>query len=299
MSAEIPAHPYAESWPLLGAEDAADLAEDIRANGLRDPIVTYQGMILDGRNRYAGCLTSGTEARFVEFEGDDDAALAFVQSANNSRRHQSKGSLAASWALSMLAARKRKGGRWVGWARSSEISPKSEAEKKAQFYVGVIADHAPALLTSVRDDDTTLNAAYESACEARDEEGQRKAREAREAQEESDAEEFIRANAPDLAEQAQAAGWSWTAARTEWERRNREEAERLRKERAAEERQERERLDGIKRDVNRLRNFLDGLSTAATLHQHPYRTEVLDGLDKHDRARVLRIEQEATWPTTH
>lgn len=34
------AHPYAEKFPMLGADDLAELAESIKANGLRQPIGT-------------------------------------------------------------------------------------------------------------------------------------------------------------------------------------------------------------------------------------------------------------------
>src|SRR5690554_3108466 len=94
-SDRIATHPYADAWPMLDDDDLAELADDIKANGLRDPIVIYGNKILDGRNRAAACGRAGVKASFVEFEGDDDAALAFVQSVNNARRHQSKGSLAA------------------------------------------------------------------------------------------------------------------------------------------------------------------------------------------------------------
>ena len=47
-------HPYADKFPMLPEPELAELAESIRANGLRNPIVlTPDGLILDGRNRAA------------------------------------------------------------------------------------------------------------------------------------------------------------------------------------------------------------------------------------------------------
>lgn len=224
-------HPYADAWPMLGADDLAELAEDIALNGLRDAIVVYDGKILDGRNRHAACQQLGIEAERVEFEGDDDDALAFVQSVNNARRHQSKGSLAASWALSMLAAGKRAEGRWAyGASKSSDL----KILDSHRSYLGVIADHAPDLLIKVRDDEMSLNAAHGQAEKARDAERDRLEREERAAAEESEAEAFVKENAPDLVSVVRDAGWSWVAARTEWERRNREAAEELRRAKEAE-----------------------------------------------------------------
>jgi ParB-like chromosome segregation protein Spo0J len=65
--------------------DLADLAADIQANGLRDPIWTLDGKILDGRNRYRACILNGIEYRTEPFAGTDP--LAFVLSKNLHRRH--------------------------------------------------------------------------------------------------------------------------------------------------------------------------------------------------------------------
>ena len=238
MTAITGTHPYADAWPMLGEDDLAELAADIAENGLRDPIVVYGGLILDGRNRYAACGQAGVDPDTVEFDGDDDAALAFVQSANNARRHQSKGSLAASWALSMLAAGKRSGGRWA-YGADRQNSDNLNREMKARL--GTIADHARELLTAVRDDEMTLNAAFTKAEAARDEECMKLEREERIKAEEAEARAFIEAEAPDLAAQVGGPFQTYSEARAVWEKRNREEAERLRRERAEKERLERDR----------------------------------------------------------
>jgi hypothetical protein len=45
-------HPLAKLFPKYGEEELLDLASDIAANGLHNPIVLYQGQILDGVNRH-------------------------------------------------------------------------------------------------------------------------------------------------------------------------------------------------------------------------------------------------------
>ena len=64
-STEYELHPLCTLFPRLGDEEAARLAEDIKANGLREPITLCGGMILDGGNRYAACITAGVEPQFV------------------------------------------------------------------------------------------------------------------------------------------------------------------------------------------------------------------------------------------
>ena len=89
-----PPHPYAELFPFIDEKENGDvigpLIHDIRKNGLLEPIVLYQGRILDGRNRLGACASTGVKPRYVEFEGDDAAALQFVISKNLYRRHLSK-----------------------------------------------------------------------------------------------------------------------------------------------------------------------------------------------------------------
>ena len=56
---DLPFHPLANLFPLIEGTAFDELASDIRSNGQREDIVTLDGMILDGRNRYRGCLAAG------------------------------------------------------------------------------------------------------------------------------------------------------------------------------------------------------------------------------------------------
>lgn len=79
-------HPLAALFPLMTGPAFEDLRADIGMPGLREPIVTHEGMVLDGRNRLRACLETGTPPEFREWDDGSDP-LAFVLSANLHRRH--------------------------------------------------------------------------------------------------------------------------------------------------------------------------------------------------------------------
>lgn len=78
-------HPLANMFPLMEGPSFDALVEDIKCNGLREPIVLLDGAILDGRNRHRACLEAGISIRTEQFSGDDP--VGFVWSANFLRRH--------------------------------------------------------------------------------------------------------------------------------------------------------------------------------------------------------------------
>jgi hypothetical protein len=81
-------HQYASLFPMQTDEEIHSLADDIRANGLRQPIVIDDNdEILDGRNRAAACIIAGVEPVYEPFVGSDAETLAFVVSLNLHRRH--------------------------------------------------------------------------------------------------------------------------------------------------------------------------------------------------------------------
>ena len=81
-------HPASKLFPLMDNVALAALIRDIKANGLQEPILLWEGKILDGRNRLKACERAGVEPRFRELDTCDSPTVAVV-SANLFRRHLS------------------------------------------------------------------------------------------------------------------------------------------------------------------------------------------------------------------
>jgi hypothetical protein len=94
-------HSLCELFPLLNDADLEALADDIKLNGVREPITLIweegEWRILDGRNRFRAIIRhlDLSYLSFVAFSGGRQAALAFVMSRNFMRRHLTEDQRAA------------------------------------------------------------------------------------------------------------------------------------------------------------------------------------------------------------
>lgn len=116
-------HRLAEQYPLMPSKDLNDLEADMRLTGYdhRFPIVTFQGAILDGRNRFIAADRAEVKPVYVAFTGTEAEADLFVQRANEHRRH-----LTTEW----LAAKRLERIERVSKARSEGKSTRQIAEEE-------------------------------------------------------------------------------------------------------------------------------------------------------------------------
>lgn len=102
---KIEFHPVSEIFPLMSDEEIETLADDIRENGLKQPLLLHpDGRLIDGRNRYLACQKAEVVPTAKTWDGNGDLT-AFVVSLNLHRRHLNESQRAMIAAK--LANRKR------------------------------------------------------------------------------------------------------------------------------------------------------------------------------------------------
>ena len=85
-------HEVVDLFPPMIPSEREALQKDIELKGVRMPIVTWRGKVIDGRNRLAVCEDLGIDDFPVEeFDGSEEEMLAHVVSLNMSRRQLNSG----------------------------------------------------------------------------------------------------------------------------------------------------------------------------------------------------------------
>jgi hypothetical protein len=95
-------HPLALVIPVMAEKEFWELAEDVRIQGILQPVTVLAGtrVIIDGRHRAAVASALGIGIGIREFTGGEDGVRAYVASENLRRRHLTRAQLiAAAWQL--------------------------------------------------------------------------------------------------------------------------------------------------------------------------------------------------------
>ncbi len=144
-------HEVTNLFPVMQDEEFKALVEDVRQNGLLEPIWTYQGKIIDGRNRYNACKELGIEPKYREWDGNG-SLVQFVVSLNLHRRHLTPSQKAVSaleaekWLAEEAKERQREHGKTAP-GKPKTLPQKIEEVNKSQ---GEAAEQAAKLFGTNR-----------------------------------------------------------------------------------------------------------------------------------------------------
>ena len=165
----LPVHPAAEVFPMLPDDELRELADDIKANGLHQPLVVGEAKIedpetgklatvlclVDGRNRRAACKMAGVVPGTLAVDGDP---VAYIMSSNIHRRHMTKGQRAMAVAMIFPepATVKRRGS---GSSETEDLGVSANYLSSAR----TVLKHAPDIADGVLSGSKSLDVAYEQA----------------------------------------------------------------------------------------------------------------------------------------
>jgi len=166
----LPVFPPADIFPMMAEAELAELAQDIKDNGLREPIVVAEVerqdaetkkkikdlMIIDGRNRLRACHIAGVEPEISHLNGKTNLT-AYVISANVHRRHMTAGQRAM--AVAMIRPDPERGGAKDRGSIATQLGLTSEYVRQAR----TVLREAPALAQLVLAGSRPLSDAYKEA----------------------------------------------------------------------------------------------------------------------------------------
>jgi N6-adenosine-specific RNA methylase IME4 len=156
----VKAHPVASIFPAMGEAEYAALKADIKANGQREAIWTWQGQIIDGRHRDRACSELGVPCQAREHQGEESGLVGFVVSLNLHRRHlnESQRAVVAARIATLPQGPNRVTGKSAGVSQE-EASALLNVSDRSIRDVKRLEREAPELLPKVEAGELSLNAA--------------------------------------------------------------------------------------------------------------------------------------------
>lgn len=154
-------HPAANIFPEMTDDEAKSLMIDIRENGQREPIILFNGKVIDGRNRLRACRWLGFEPKTREYQGREDEIVSYVLSLNLHRRHLTEGQRAM---IASNLATMKQGARTDlspigGMSQSEAAKALSVGKRSVERAVQVSAKAEPEVVAAVTSGEMSLNEA--------------------------------------------------------------------------------------------------------------------------------------------
>lgn len=163
---ELEFHELANIFPLLPQTELSQLSEDIRQHGLQEPIIIFEGKILDGRNRYLACQRAAVEPMLIEWRQNGISALDYVIARNLHRRHldESQRAMVAKKLATLRPGRPSEENRQICRITQAEAASLLNVSERSIRHAGEVLDKGtPELVAAVEQGKIAVSAAAEFA----------------------------------------------------------------------------------------------------------------------------------------
>ena len=136
--------------PPLSAEEKAQLEENIKVEGCRDTLITWQGILLDGHNRFEICNRLNIPFRTMEIDlPDRDAAEDWIDKNQLGRRNLTPDQMSLLRGRRYNRAKKAQGG-----TGANQYKQKGQNDTSANTADRLAKEHGVSPATIKRDGNT-------------------------------------------------------------------------------------------------------------------------------------------------
>lgn len=153
-------HPTAGIFPMIDDAELGTLADDIKKHGQKNPIYTFEGKILDGRNRFRACQKSKVPAVIEEWKPvNGETPLQFVISQNLHRRHlnESQRAMIATSISSLSQGEKRADAGIPAFTQAEAAKQMNVSRDSVQQAKKVTENAAPEVTEAVKAGEVTVS----------------------------------------------------------------------------------------------------------------------------------------------
>lgn len=128
--------------PPISKDEYGQLADNILFGGCRDPIVVWDGIIIDGHNRYEICQKHGIEFKTLEksFNSRDDAKIWIIRNQLGRRNISDYDRVNLTLELKPMIAAKARGRMLSGKADPTQKSAEGETREELATIAGISHD---------------------------------------------------------------------------------------------------------------------------------------------------------------
>lgn len=136
-------HPYAEIFPVFSDSEFDALLKDIGEHGLREPILLFEGKVLDGVHRLRACTQLHIEPRVRNYTGKDPLSVAISENLKRRHLNESQRSIVAAKLATLKNGRPEKSANLHSEKSNSQAAQELNVSRRSVATAKTVLREAP------------------------------------------------------------------------------------------------------------------------------------------------------------